>query len=531
MSFRPPVRSALRLGLLAVGLFSNATWAHAQGDPNYTWTGGTGVWSNGANWGGTAPSPVPASQGDLTFTGTGPYTATNDISGNFGLQLLVAAQSSGTVTVNQTGGQFLTFNRWVDGNEDPGIRMNGAGNLNVLHLLDLNDQNLIVQGTGTGTLQIGDPTNPAAGYVFNNGANGTSVLTVNYAGGVTRIFGNNQQNKTVLQDGTVSVGANGALGIGSVDVTGTGTVTIRAAAGLSPTLANPINLFGDLSLGGGTGVALTLNGPIDLQGGTRTLTALDSKTTIGGPITNGGLTVEAGINTLTLTGTNTYAGPTTVNTGTLRLTGAGSIANSQTIQVNAGATLDVSGVTSGASFDGATGRFALANSQTLTGAGTVQGGVTARTGSTVSPGAENLTVNGSVSLTPGSTLAVTATGPGSVGRLSANGTVDVTGASLSVTGSGTGYSSTDRLWVVVNDGAGAVVGRFAGLANNGDVVGTFGGFTWGIFYDGDFGGGATGNDIYLAPVPEPTTVFGVAAAGLGLLGLARRARAGRPATA
>src|SRR5262249_1496635 len=151
------------------------------------------------------------------------------------------------------------------------------------------------------------PTSPTTTYIFNNGANGTSVLTVNYAGGVTRIFGNNQQNKTILQDGTVSVGADGALGIGSVDVTGTGTGTLRAAAGLSPTLSNPINLSGDLRLGGGTGVALTLNGPIDLQSGTRTLTALDSNTTIGGAIGNGGLTVEAGANTLTLTGANTYA--------------------------------------------------------------------------------------------------------------------------------------------------------------------------------------------------------------------------------
>jgi autotransporter-associated beta strand protein len=522
-----PLASVLSVLLTAAGAF-------AQGPPGeYTWNTTSGNWSVGANWqGGQAPPANTASDLDVIFSGTGPYTATNDFAGNFGLQLLIANYSGGTVTVDRTGGQTLVFNRWVAGNEDPGIRVNGSGNLVVRHLLDFNDNNVIVQGTGSGLLRIGDSDNPTAAAIVNSGANHTSVLTVNYSGGPVVLYGTNSQDHTDIQAGTVAVGANGAFGTGVVDVSGAGDVTLRAAAGQSPTVTNQLNLSKDLSLGG-FGNGLTLDGPIDLQGGTRTLTALDSNTTIGGVIGNGGLTVAAGGNTLTLTGANTYAGATTVATGTLRLSGTGSIAASQTVQVNAGATLDVAGLTGGTNFDAGTGRFALAAAQTLTGTGTVQGGLTARSGSTVAPGdggVGNLTVNGNVTLQGGSTFAVAVTGPTSNGRLTVNGgAVDLTGASLNLTVTGSGYSVGDRVWIVVNNGTGPTTGRFAGLANNGAVVANFGGLDWAVFYDGDFDGSGTKNDVYISPVPEPAAALGICT--VGLLGLVRFRRANRATTA
>jgi autotransporter-associated beta strand protein len=48
---------------------------------------------------------------------------------------------------------------------------------------------------------------------------------------------------------------------------------------------------------------------------------------------------------LTLTNINTYSGDTTVSVGTLSLLGAGSVANSSTLNIGSGATLDVSGRT------------------------------------------------------------------------------------------------------------------------------------------------------------------------------------------
>lgn len=70
----------------------------------------------------------------------------------------------------------------------------------------------------------------------------------------------------------------------------------------------------------------------------------------------GGLTKTAA-GTLALTAANTYQGDTTISGGQLTLSGAGSIASSPTITVKSGATLNVSGVTSGLNHDGT--RFAL----------------------------------------------------------------------------------------------------------------------------------------------------------------------------
>ena len=64
---------------------------------------------------------------------------------------------------------------------------------------------------------------------------------------------------------------------------------------------------------------------------------------------------------LTLTNINTFSGNTTISAGTLSLLGAGSIANSSTINIGAGATLDVSGRTDAG--------LTLSASQTLKGNG------------------------------------------------------------------------------------------------------------------------------------------------------------------
>ena len=97
-------------------------------------------------------------------------------------------------------------------------------------------------------------------------------------------------------------------------------------------------------------------------------------------ISGTGAVVKDNSSTLTLSGDNTYSGNTTVSAGTLALSHASLnniISNSSIIDVAGGATLDVSGLTSG---------FELANGQTLSGAGTVSGDMTIASGSVLSPG-------------------------------------------------------------------------------------------------------------------------------------------------
>lgn len=85
-----------------------------------------------------------------------------------------------------------------------------------------------------------------------------------------------------------------------------------------------------------------------VTGTTSTLTVgnNDQSGTFGGAIAGNISLVKIGGGTETLVGANTYTGATVVNVGTLAIGGSGSISNTP-VQVNAGATLDVSGSTIG----------------------------------------------------------------------------------------------------------------------------------------------------------------------------------------
>jgi autotransporter-associated beta strand protein len=107
------------------------------------------------------------------------------------------------------------------------------------------------------------------------------------------------------------------------------------------------------------------------------------------------LTVQSG--TLTLLGNNTYVGNTLINGGRLGLGAAGTLAGTPLITLAAGATLDTAA-------KGAAG-LTLANNQTLTGTGTVDGSLTVAAGATLDPGASvaSLTVTNILTTLSGGT--------------------------------------------------------------------------------------------------------------------------------
>jgi hypothetical protein len=109
-------------------------------------------------------------------------------------------------------------------------------------------------------------------------------------------------------------------------------------------------------------------------------------------------------------------------------------------------------------------------------------------------------------------------------QLVVNGDVDVTGATLSVS---LGYvpSSTDQLFIIVNEGANPIAGEFAGLPNGGHV--TIGEYFAHISYFGDSVNLTTtgGNDIVLHnfhPVPEPGALLVLSCLGLAAARVWRR---------
>ncbi|MCU9950564.1 DUF4347 domain-containing protein, partial [Pseudomonas sp. PDM13] len=280
--------------------------------------------------------------------------------------------------------------------------------------------------------------------------------------------------------GTVSIGANtftsgsnnssttfsGAIsGSGTFGKAGSGVLTLSGTnSGSSAAIlvnGGMLAVASDANLTSGTVTlqnsnlrvtgATTIDNNIVLTGGSGGIVA-DAAVTLSGVISGGSLLAKSGTGTLTLTGTNTYSGATSVTAGSLIVDGA--LSATSGVFVSSGATLGGSG-------------SIFASSSTNT--------VTVQNGGTLSPGnggAGALTVNGNLLMNSGSTLALDINGTSAgtqYDQVIVNGTVDVSGATLAVThayaaGTGDSYS------IIVNDAADAVTGTFSGLSEGGVVT-------------------------------------------------------------
>ncbi|MBN1756808.1 MAG: DUF2341 domain-containing protein, partial [Chitinispirillaceae bacterium] len=135
------------------------------------------------------------------------------------------------------------------------------------------------------------------------------------------------------ESGTI---ATPIAGTGGITKYGAGTLIFSGTHAYTGTTA--INL-GELSIGnGGTTGAISNSSPIDVSG-TLTFDRSDDYTYTG-VISGAGAIVKEGAGTVTLSGNLTYSGVTTVNDGTLRLTGTPT-SNARTHVINSGGTLSV----------------------------------------------------------------------------------------------------------------------------------------------------------------------------------------------
>ena len=175
----------------------------------------------------------------------------------------------------------------------------------------------------------------------------------------------------------------GTIVIGNAAAFGTGTLVMNGGSvvnnpGNSYTVGNNVNLASSAgSFGVNSGDTLILQGAIS---NTNSLTK------------NGG-----GI--LKFTSANTYSGNTTINAGTLALSGVGSIANSPNITIASGATLDVSAISTAYNFGAA---------QTLFSGGSIVGSVTVTNGSKLYAGTDGTYATGTfannLTLAPGAAV-------------------------------------------------------------------------------------------------------------------------------
>ena len=260
--------------------------------------------------------------------------------------------------------------------------------------------------TGSGEIEIN------GGSFTNNMQTGSSGTA--RTGTTTLTSGNLVINTTISMFGTGGINLNGGA-------FGSGTTSGR-------TITNNVNIGGNVAFGGATPFStglLEFQGTVDLQGATRTLASnLTSGlgTRISGQISNGGIEVNgASAGILTLSGTNTYSGATTVTSGYLAIgnsavssSGSLSLAANTRLFVGINGTTTVNNLTgaSGATIrsdfniSGGDGARTLQINQTVNGefAGSFVQGTGGRTISLIKTGSATLTLSGTATYTGTTTI-------------------------------------------------------------------------------------------------------------------------------
>jgi autotransporter-associated beta strand protein len=335
---------------------------------------------------------------------------------------------------------------------------------------------------GTATLTIG---NSEDDFFFGFGnqnkvftgviQNGTGAVAVTMIGTGTQALSeaNTYSGATTINSGVLRAGVTNAFSANSA-------VTLANTAGTTLALNGFNNTIYSLAGGGATG------GNVTLGSGTLTTGDTNATTTYAGVIsgTFGGGLIKVGTGTFTLSGANTYIGATTINAGTLFVTGSMSSGGSA-VTVN--------------------------NSGTLGGTGTLNNrAVTVASGGFLAPGVTTgILSTGNVTLNSGSTFRVdvngTTAGTG-YDQLNVTGTVNLGGATLAATGTITPAGPTSLL-LINNDGTDAVTGTFNGLAEGATV--TINGGNFRISYVG-----GTGNDVVLISTNSAPTAIALSNSSL-----------------
>ena len=153
-----------------------------------------------------------------------------------------------------------------------------------------------------------------------------------------------------------------------------------------------------------------------------------------GIISGTGALNKNGTGTLTLSGTNTYSGATTLNAGTLDVTGA---VQSSAFSVNSGATLSGSG---------SVGSLHVANGATLSPTGT-----------------STLNVTGDLTIDTGSTVTINAYANGTNSKVVASGDATINGGAVNIT-AGAGSWNNSTVYTILS--ANALSGTFSTVTDN-----------------------------------------------------------------
>jgi fibronectin-binding autotransporter adhesin len=341
---------------------------------------------------------------------------------------------------------------------------------------------------------------------------GTGTWIIGYSRTDSGVHDATYAGNTAINNGTLkfrSTGSGAPLPSGS----GKGNVIINSPGILDLNARSvTINGLSDGGSGGGTVTSSTAGAA------TLTVGANDQTSTFSGVIQNGSGTIglaKTGTGTLTLSGVNSYTGPTTVQNGTLALGSSGTISSNLVLGVSGGTsgTLDLTAKTS---------TFTQAN---VSGNGTIKiaAGQAINISTALTPGfgVGQLSFNGNLSLTSGTAttmeLAGTVTPGTSYDNINGTGTLTL-GGTLNIVASGAydltqpGTYNLFQASSFSGDFSSVTVGGTA-LARAGSLwTGTSGATSYSL-------SDATG---VLTVVPEPSAIMALLGGTGVLLGLRRR---------
>lgn len=292
----------------------------------FTLSGGTIVIDNVPPFGGSSSGlRVGDFGGTGVFNQTGGTITIGSASAAVGGSLNVGNQG-GTGTYNLSGGTLIL----ARGTHNLGRNVTGA-----------------TPSTGTfnlsgGLLEVIDGTSFILGDRDGGGLTGTGVLT--QTGGTLRITHGNLYLSSFgagiynLNGGTLEAG--GATSLRANFVSSAGGYTFNLGGGTIKVIGSALSVSARATFAAGTTSTIDTNGFAATWSGN-----LDGA---------GGLT-KTGAGILTLSGTNTYAGATNVNQGTLKLGSAGALSPNTTLSVADGASFDANGFAQTLSNLGGTG--------------------------------------------------------------------------------------------------------------------------------------------------------------------------------
>jgi autotransporter-associated beta strand protein len=309
----------------------------ALGRPALTF-GGAGNISVSGNITGAGPAVIKDGSGTLTLSGVNTWVS--------GFTIQEGVVSIATITNAFTSGSL--------GNNNSAINMGGTSTAGTLSYTGSAASSTIkfTMNAGGGNFEV---TTAPTVLTISGQIGGSGGLTKSGPGTLSLTSSNFYSGRTTINGGTLQIAASSRIG-NSPQLTLNGGTLYTVGAGST------------LTLNSGSGVALG-------SGGGTFRTDSGTPLTIQGVVSGSGSLTKTDTGTLTLSGTNTYSGDTTVSEGVLAVSG-NSIANANKLVIEGGK-VDLTGTeTVGTLFFGgvqqAAGSYTSADPSTnFTGGGTL----------------------------------------------------------------------------------------------------------------------------------------------------------------